>query len=423
MSLPVDGYMTIQETKEGGNLLVYTLYCRVYQHIMKVGSKFIKWRTPILITGENSLQQLPDVLLQTAQKRILIVTDKGIRATGILDKLCTYLQSASIHYVLYDKTVPNPTIENIEGALTMFQQQQCEAIIALGGGSVIDCAKVVGARYACPDRPISKMKGQLKVRVETPPLYAIPTTAGSGSEATLAAVVSDPSTLEKYAINDPVLIPNYALHDPKLIANLPPFMTATTGMDALTHAIEAFIGKSNTKETKAWSKQAVKLIFESLEQSYVDGENMKARENMQHAAYLAGMAFTRAYVGYVHAIAHTFGGFYHVPHGLANAIILPYVLEHYGEAVYDTLAELADVVHPVHQADSNKAKALGFIKEIKRMSRVMNIPEKLDKIEEEAIPIIIERALQEANPLYPVPKIFTKQDMYQLYYQIVDFKT
>ncbi|WP_199689962.1 iron-containing alcohol dehydrogenase [Clostridium sp. 1xD42-85] len=386
--------------------------------MMRFASKLLKWRTPTVITGKNSLQELPELLLQKGHKRILMVTDKGIREAGLLDQLCSYLQGANIHYVIYDKTISNPTIKNIEEALSAFRDQQCEAIIALGGGSVMDCAKIVGARYA-RNKPIPKMKGQLKVRTETPSLYAIPTTAGSGSEGTLAAVVSNPDTSEKYAINDPVLIPNYALLDPQLLVKLPPIITATTGMDALTHAIEAFIGKSNTKETRAWSKEAVKLIFENLERSYTNGDDLKARENMQFAAYLAGIAFTRAYVGYVHAIAHTFGGFYQVPHGLANAIILPYVLEYYDTEVYNSLAELTDVVSPRNSLNSSKQKALWFINEIKRMNRAMHIPEKLAAIDQEVIPKMVERTLQEANPLYPVPKILTKQDMYYLYKQMI----
>ncbi|AUJ25740.1 iron-containing alcohol dehydrogenase [Virgibacillus dokdonensis] len=400
--------------------MFYTLYCRMYQQKMKIASKWIHWRTPILIKGENSLQQLPKVLEQNKQTRVLIVTDKGLSESGLLDTLCADLQCANIDYAIYDKTVPNPTVRNIEEALTLFCDQQCKAMIALGGGSVIDCAKVVGARFAYPNKSISKMKGQLKVRKETPTLYAVPTTAGSGSEATLAAVVSNPATSEKYAINSPVLTPNYALHDPKLLVNLPPFMTATTGMDALTHAIEAFIGKSNTQKTRDWSKQAVVLIFGNLEQSYIEPEDLTARASMQKASYLAGKAFTRAYVGYVHAIAHTFGGFYQVPHGYANAIILPYVLEFYDDVVYDLLAELADTVQPINQFSSNKEKALWMIREIKRMNKAMGIPEKIATIDKGVIPKMVERALKEANPLYPVPKILTKQDLYHLYYQITE---
>ena len=253
------------------------------------------------------------------------------------------------------------------------------------------------------------MRGTLTIRKKIPTLYAVPTTAGTGSETTLAAVVSDPETHEKYAIQDPVLRPKYAVLDAELTVGLPPHITSTTGMDALTHAVEAYIGRSNTKGTEEAARKATRMIFDNLETAYTDGKNLTARENMLEASYLAGVAFTRAYVGYVHAIAHNFGGMYGTPHGLANAVIMPYVLDWYGESAYKRLSELADVAGIVTTETTDAEKATLFIRKIREMNRSMNIPEHLD-VKEEDIETIAKRALREGNPLYPVPKIINKTE-------------
>jgi alcohol dehydrogenase len=394
---------------------MYKLYCRMYQHAYRGASYLLPWRKPELISGENSVDRLPPLIKSKGIKSVLIVTDKGISSLGLLNGLLVQMEAEGLSYNVYDKTVPNPTIDNIEEALRIYQTNNCEAIIAFGGGSPMDCAKGVGARAARPDKTIPQMKGQLKVRKKIPTLFAIPTTAGTGSEATLAAVISNPKTHEKYAVNDPVLIPHYAVLDPLLTVKLPPHITSTTGMDALTHAVEAYIGRSRTKETIQCSKEAVTLIFENLYEAYSNGENITARTKMQKASYLAGVAFTRAYVGYVHAIAHTLGGFYSVPHGLANAVILPHVLEYYGESVHNQLAELADTAGISRASDTTEQKAAAFIEAIKKLNRDMGIPEKVSGISESDIPLMVKRALAEANPLYPVPKILTEKDLLQLY--------
>ena len=247
---------------------------------------------------------------------------------------------------------------------------------------------------------------------------AIPTTAGTGSETTLAAVISNSETHEKYAINDHALIPEYALLDASLTLGLPPHITSTTGIDALTHAVEAYIGKGNTKQTKEMAEKAVKLIFENLVTAYQDGSNFEARENMLKGSFYAGAAFTRAYVGYVHAMAHTLGGFYHTPHGLANSVILPYVLEFFGESIYKKLAKLADIVGIKGDSDEQKAKA--FIQAIKDMNNTMNIPDKfVDVIKEEDIPLMVDRAYAEAHPLYPVPKFMSKSQLAEMFRKLI----
>lgn len=390
---------------------MYKWYCRSYQQGMRIAAHFLPWREPYLIEGENSLSQLPNLIKREGITHILIVTDKGIVSVGLMEHFLTLLDKLKIHYVIYDKTVPNPTVDNIEEALQLYKEHQCEGIVAFGGGSPIDCAKGVGARLARPHKTIPQMKGVLKVMKKIPPFFAVPTTAGTGSETTLATVVSNSETNEKYAIMDTSLIPHFAVLDPQLTVKLPPHITSTTGMDALTHAVEAYIGKSNTKDTKKWSMEAIQLIFDNLYEAYSNGENIIARKNMQKAAYLAGKAFTRAYVGYVHAISHQLGGFYHVPHGLANAVILPNVLEYYGESVYRPLAELSELVKISKPNDSIEKKAKTFIQAIREFNTKMKIPTKIEGILEKDIPTIVERALKEGNPLYPVPKILHKEDI------------
>ena len=396
---------------------MYQFLCRVYQKGMKLVLDIVPfWRRPELIKGRDSLKKIPGLLKQKNVGRVLLVTDVGLAKLGLHVQLLEWLSADGIACAVYDKTVANPTIDNVEEALLLYRKEDCQAIIAFGGGSPMDCAKTVGARVAKPNQPVSKMRGILKIHKRIPLLIAIPTTAGTGSETTLAAVIKDAQTLEKYPINDFVLIPQYAVLDPVLTVGLPGHITAQTGMDALTHAVEAYIGKSNTKQTRQDSIDAVKLIFENLEKAYADGADLGARAKMQQAAFLAGAAFTRAYVGKVHAIAHSLGGEYGTPHGLANAVILPYVLDEYGDTVYKSLAELADLVGLGKGTAEEKAKA--FIAEIRAMNARMGIPAKLPGIREEDIDKLARRAIREANPLYPVPKIMRHDELKKLYYQV-----
>ena len=328
----------------------------------------------------------------------------------LLVSLFEGLDAEGIKYTVFDGVQPNPTIYNVEEALKLYHDNNCEAFIAFGGGSPMDCAKVTAAKVARPNKSIPSMRGQLKVLKKTPLIFAVPTTAGTGSETTLAAVISNPDTHEKNAINDPVLRPKFAVLDPELTVGLPPHITSTTGMDALTHAVEAFIGRSNVKSTEEAALKATKLIFENIEKVYEDGKNIEARENMLVASFYAGVAFTRAYVGYVHAIAHNLGGMYGIPHGLANAVILPYILEFFGESAHHRLAILADVAGITEGLTTEKEKAEKFIVAIKELNKKMNIPDKFEGIKDDDIELIATRALKEGNPLYPVPKIMNLEE-------------
>ena len=283
----------------------------------------------------------------------------------------------------------------------------------------MDCAKAVGARIAKPRQSLSKMKGILKVHKKLPLLMAVPTTAGTGSETTLAAVITDAQTRHKYAINDFPLIPRYAVLDPKVTLSLPPFITATTGMDALTHAVEAYIGNSTTYGTRKDALLAVKLIFENIDTVYKDGSNVEARRSMLHASFYAGCAFTKSYVGYVHAIAHSLGGEYNVPHGLANAVILPMLLEAYGEKIHKKLARLAVAAGLADQETPCEEAAGRFIQAVKDMKKRFGIGDHIPEIQETDIPKLAHYADKEANPLYPVPVLMGAPELEQFYYKLM----
>lgn len=389
---------------------VYEAYCRAYQGVMRAAVNVLDWSEPQLIKGSGAVKELPKKVKELGYNNVLVVTDKGLMSLHLLDGMFEELKNNEIAYVVYDGVQPNPTIDNIEEARALYLGNGCQAIIAFGGGSPMDCAKACGARIARPDKQIPQLRGQLKVLKKIPMLFAVPTTAGTGSETTIAAVVSNPKTHEKNAINDPRLRPKYAVLDPELTVGLPPHITSTTGMDALTHAVEAYIGQSNTPDTEEKAKMATQMIFANLETAYKDGKNIEARENMLLASYYAGVAFTRAYVGYVHAIAHNLGGMYGIPHGLANAVILPYVLDYFGESAYKRLAELAEIAGLDCAGKDDEEKAKMFIAEIRRMNKDMNIPDKFEQIQEKDISTLADRALKEGNPLYPVPKIMDKDD-------------
>ena len=384
-------------------------FYRVYQQSFRVAMCVFDWSEPTLLEGPGAIRKLPEFIKSKGLKKVLIVTDKGLMGLHLLDSLFEELDKAGVEYVVYDGTQPNPSIENIEDARALYVDNNCQGVIAFGGGSPMDCAKAAAARVTNPNIPVRKMRGVLKLHHKLPPFFAVPTTAGTGSETTLAAVVTDTATHEKNAINDIRLKPRFAVLDPELTVGLPPHITSTTGMDALTHAVEAYIGKSNVKSTEIYAEKATKMIFENIEKAYTNGKDIEARDQMLKASFYAGQAFTRAYVGYVHAIAHNLGGQYGVPHGLANAVILPYVLEYYGETAHKRLAKLAEIAG-VKTTGSDKEKAEAFIEAIKTLNKNMNIPDGFDMVQEKDIPVIVERALKEGNPLYPVPKIMDKAD-------------
>mgnify|MGYP002554052387 CR=1 FL=1 len=387
--------------------------CRIFQQSMRLAMFLLPWnQCKKTLSGPGSISQLPKFLKDNGFKSILIVTDGFLFSSGKADPIMAACEAEGMKSCCYHDVVPNPTIQNIEEGLKMYHDNNCDAIVALGGGSAMDCAKGIGARVACPKKSVPQMKGVLKIMItghKLPPLVAIPTTSGTGSETTVAAVITDRETNHKCAIMDLNLIPHYAILDPELTVGLPPRTTATTGMDALTHAVEAYLCWTyNTRESIRDAEEAVQSIFVNLEKVYAHPEDLNGRQEMMIAAFKAGFAFTRSSVGNVHAIAHTLGGLYNTPHGLANAVILPIVLEDYGEAVYPKLARLAEIAK-VKTCGTTEEKAKEFIAEIRAMNKRMGIPEGLDVIKDKDIPQMVKWALAEANPVYPVPVVYTKE--------------
>lgn len=396
---------------------LYKLWCRTYQTVFRLVIPILPYREPKIL---GSMDELGSMFKAKGIGRVLVVTDQGLVKAGIAAMLEDKLTSAGIQYRVYADTVPNPTVANVEEARALYVESQSQAIIALGGGSAMDCAKAAACRVARPRTSLKWMAGVLKVWVRLPLLVAVPTTAGTGSETTLAAVITDAEKHHKYAIMDFPLIPPVAVHDYRLTVGLPPHITSTTGMDALVHAVEAYIGRSTTAYTRKMAIEAVRLISTNLLDAYRDGSNVKARQNMLRAAFCAGNAFSISYVGYVHCVAHSLGGQYGVPHGLANAVLLPIVLRAYGDAVYPKLASFARESGLTESLGleakaTDEAVAKAFISWVEDMNRSMDIPSRLPGIKTEDIHTMVSYALAEGNPLYPVPVIFGRKEMTDLY--------
>ena len=393
-------------------------FCRVFQAVFYLAMPLLPYREPKVF---SDFGEMAKELKEKNIRSVLLVTDSYLRSSGATQSLENQLRLAGIRCAIFDRVRPNPTVNNVETAFQVYQAKACQCLIAFGGGSAIDCAKAVGARVAYPKRSLNRMKGLLRVWRKIPPLVAIPTTAGTGSEVTVTAVITDTATSHKYTMNNFTFIPAYAVHAPEVTCSLPPHLTATTGMDALTHAVEAYIGRSTTKETRALAKETVKLVFENIETAYLDGTNLEARSNMLRAAYVAGIAFSKSYVGYIHAVAHSLGGQYNIPHGLANAVLMPYVLEGYGACVYQKLHELAIVAGVATPDDAPVTGAAKFIRAIRELNRRMSIPEKLEGIQKVDIPAMAKHAHREANPLYPVPRLMDEKELEQFYYAVADW--
>lgn len=383
-------------------------YYRTYQFFFDKGARLLYWRKPIVVSGVDSLYKAPELFKKEKVSKVMIVTGRTVGKT-IAPLAKESLEKAGIAYEHYSEVAANPTVKVVNEIQKQYLDTDCNGILAIGGGSPMDAAKGAAARVVRPKKTVNQLGGLLKVMHKIPPFVAVPTTSGTGSETTIAAVITDQDTHHKYAIMDLCLVPKYAIMDPILTKGLPPKTTSTTGMDALTHAVEAYVSWTyNTKETIRLAEEATVTIFKYLERAYNDGDDLEARQQMMDAAFKAGFAFTRAGVGNVHAIAHTLGGLYNTPHGLANAVILPIVLEDYGETVYKKLAHLAELTGVMTEGtDEQKAKA--FIAEIRAMNKRMGIPTGFDHIKQEDIPQMVEWALSECNPFYPVPVIYNRE--------------
>ena len=394
------------------------VFCRTFQSVLKVGNYFMGYRTPDTLEGPGCIKELPKMIKAKGVNNVLIVCDENIYKIGLLDSLTAALDEARVAYNLFYDLQPNPLDTNVEDGLAAFKRSGCTGIIAFGGGSPMDCAKAIAARYANPRKSVAGMQGLLKAHRRIVPFWAVPTTAGTGSETTVAAVITEAKTHHKASINDTAILPKWAVLDPELTVGLSPYVTATTGMDALCHAVESYTNWTYcTKTEKQMSKDAVKLIYENILEAFHHGDNIEARQNMQMAAFYAGRSFTRGCVGYVHACGHPLSALYDLPHGLVMGVILPHVMRAFGPAVYKRLAELADVcgIDGVTEQD----KALKFIKWIENTNKEMGLPKGIKEIKEEDIPTMIKWADKEANPLYPVPVVWGEEEFTALYHELM----
>lgn len=390
--------------------------------LMKIAGKVMRFMPipqPELLVGPGSSGRLGEAIAAVGHAKILIVTDSTITQLGLLKPLTDALTAAGAQFVVFDEITPDAPIPLIEKGIEFFRSNGCDAIVAFGGGSPMDASKAIAVAAANPGKSPRQLAGYFKGWRSPIKLYAVPTTAGTGSEATVAAVIADPVNERKLVLVDFRMVPKIAALDPALMTGLPPHITATTGIDALTHAMEAYIGNWKTPYTDRMARSAVSLIFENLPTAYRDGGNLAAREQMALAATQAGMAFTRANVGYVHAIAHQFGGKYHTPHGLANAILLPQVLRYSLPAITERLAQLAVCAKVGDASESPPALAEKLLGAVEQLNADLQIPATLEALQAADIPELAAAALHEAHTGYPVPRYMTQAQCENLIRQVL----
>ena len=368
--------------------------------------KLVKKPTPCTYIGPGYAKKTGDILTMLGTEKVLVLTDGFLGSSGLLDGLLDSIKTAGVDYVLYDGVESDPTFAVVSRAQAA--AAGCDAVVAVGGGSVIDTAKAVAAAVANRCKP-EKLIGILKVHKYPLPFIAVPTTAGTGSETTVAAVISETETHAKKQLLDPKLVPMLAILDPELTVGLPPHTTAHTALDALTHALEAYVAGYADEETDRQARAAVKLIFHYLPIVRENPEDLKAREALLVASFFAGLAFTRTYVGYVHAFAHTIGGKFGVPHGLANAVLLPHVMRYYLPTSHKRCAELAVVTGMADEDMPEKDRAILFVKKLYELNRMCEIPERFENFPASEIDAVIQMAFKECHGIYPVPRYYTQE--------------
>lgn len=391
-------------------------YCRIFQFAFRVAGPVLPYTDPEVI---YNIEDTYKIVKENNFKKPILITDGFLKETKSFELLVNALKNNNIEFVVYDKTIPNPTTDIVEEALSMYKANGCDCLIALGGGSPMDCAKAAAARIVRPNKSLQQLSGLLRILKKTATVIAIPTTAGTGSETTPTAVITDAKTRHKCTMNDFVLIPAHCVLDYRTTESLPQHIAASTGIDALTHAIEAYIGQTTFKCSRKDAEDAVKLIFENIEKAVLEKDET-AQKNMLIASHKAGKAFSRSYVGYIHAVSHSLSGQYNMPHGLTNAVLLPVGLEKYGSKVYNKLAKLAVVAGMDNGNNSTEELAVKFIEEIKSLNERLGIPKKLSGIKKEDIAKMAKHADKEANPLYPVPVLWNAKEIEPMYYDIME---
>ena len=357
---------------------------------------------PLVFAGPNSALNLCDNIQQLDMKKVLIVTDEVLLKLGVIQPLQSKLEQANIQVTIFSEVKPDPTFEVVEKAIQLFTSSQSDSVLAVGGGSTIDTSKVL-ALAAANNKSPKQLIGILKARKPSFPLFVIPTTAGTGSEVTVAAVLSDNETHVKSLVIDHKVVPLATALDPVIMQGMPPTITADTGIDALTHALESWVSEFANQETDFYSRAATKIILDNLVTAWKDGKNLAAREAMALGSHYAGLAMNKAAIGYVHALAHQLGAKYGIPHGRANAIILPYVLEFNREASEKRLAKLAREIGLTNAKNDSEATDI-FIQRIKTLLVELNINTQVQGIQQHDFPDMIEAAFTEEHGMNSIPK-------------------
>lgn len=361
---------------------------------------------PLLMVGPGSSTRMAQAVGAHGHRKVFVVTDTVLVKLGLLQPTLDALDAGGTPWALFDAVTPDAPIPVIEDGIARYQAEGCDALLAFGGGSVMDAAKVIGLAVNNRKHP-RELVGYFKGLHAPPPIYAVPTTAGTGSEVTVAAVISDPESHRKLVIADTRLVPRMAALDPALMTGLPAPITAATGMDALTHAVEAYIGDWGTPYTDRMALSAVAMVFQHLPRACADGRDLEAREQMALASTYAGLAFTRANVGNVHAIAHQLGARYGTPHGLANALVLPAVLHWCCDAAQAKLAALARRAGVADAGDDEAVQARAFVDAVQALNDRIGIPRTLAALQANDIPALARAACAEADANYPVPQVLS----------------
>lgn len=356
--------------------------------------------------GTGSSRQLCEHIARTGAERVLVVTDKPLRELGIVDSAIAGLVDAGVEIAIYDGVLPDPTYDQVAEGVSIAKSSRSEAVLAIGGGSSMDAAKLI-ATGATNEGTAGDWIGFNKYKNDPLKIYAIPTTSGTGSEATMGAVISDPETHEKGIASGSAMLPAAVAVDADLLVGLPPHITAATGIDALTHGVEAFVSRWDRGTAKEDGRIAIKLIFDHLAQACREGSDLNARQGMAMAAYYAGLAINQVNVGNVHAIAHQIGGKYGIPHGLANALVLPHILEFSRVEAESELAELAVLVGAGEAGEGNAVLAEKFIQAVRDLRAEVGIPETSDKIRREDHGALADLALAEGMS-YPAPRLLDR---------------
>ena len=391
----------------------YLAVAKTRAKVLKAFAYVIPIRRPMLFVGESSCDELCDMLINEGSTNVFIVTDAVLNKLGIPAKVTDYLDSKNIRYKVYDGITPDPTFKVVEEGLRISIDAKCDSIIAIGGGSVIDAAKMIAMSQGNNCKP-QQLIGILKARKPSVPLYCVPTTAGTGSEATLGAVVSDDQTHQKALSIDPRMVPLAAAIDPVIMKGMPAHITADTGIDVLTHALEAWMSANASVETDYYAASAVKSVMQNLPVVYKDGGNLKAREAMGIAAHYGGIAFNKAGLGYVHAIAHQLGAYYSIPHGRANAIVLPYVLDVNRQASKKRLADLARKTGMLKDGQAGKSDAViadHLIAQVRELIATLNIDPTVKGMKTTDFDSIAKAAAKEVSDTYAVPTYLSASEI------------